>query len=37
MDYDIDTYHNDYKNSDSFVDEDDAWDDFEDNDGWGDY
>lgn len=37
MDYDIDTYYNDHKNSDSFVDEDDAWDDFEDNDGWGDY
>ena len=37
MNYDIDGYYNDYKNSDGFVDEDDAWDDFEDNDAWEDY
>ena len=36
MDYDIDTYYEDY--IDEFEDEDDAWDDFEDNDDyWDDY
>ena len=34
-DYDIDTYYEDHK--DEFEDEDDAWDDFEDNEGWEDY
>lgn len=34
-DYDVDSYYEDYK--DEFEDEDDAWDDFEDNEGWEDY
>ncbi len=38
MDHDIDTYYKDYKDSEGFEDEDDAWDDFEDNeDYWDDY